>query len=185
MRYKAMIRFVALAAGLMLLLNNCAPQIPKEALQLPPESLKRRQLQSRQFDTDEKTVLSASSSLLQDLGFVIEESEPACGLIFCSKRREASTAGQWVGAIAVALLTGVVPPVDRDQLIRVTVVTQPLVVDAADPSKCRTGVRVSFQRIVRNDRGFISLQQSLVEPDIYREFFDKLSHSLFLEANQL
>jgi hypothetical protein len=185
MRYKAMIQFIALAAGLVLLLNNCAPQIPKEALQLPPEGLKQRQLQSRQFGTDEKTVLSASAALLQDLGFVIEESEPACGLIFCSKHRDASSTGQRVGAIAVALLTGVVPPVDRDQLIRVSVVTQPLVVDAADSSKCRTGVRVSFQRVVRNDRGFVSLQQSVVEPHIYRDFFDKLSQSLFLEANQL
>jgi hypothetical protein len=185
MRYKAMIQFIALAVGLVLLLGSCAPQIPKEALQLPPEGLKQRQLQSRRFDTDEKTVLSASSAVLQDLGFVIEESEPACGLIFGSKHRDASRPGQWVGAFAVALLTGVIPPVDRDQLIRVSVVTQPLGVDAADPPRRRTGVRVSFQRVVRNDRGFISLQQSVAEPPIYQEFFDKLSQSLFLEANQL
>jgi hypothetical protein len=185
MRSKAIIHFIALAAGLVLLLNSCAPQIPKDTLQLPPEGLKQRQLQSRQFSTDEKTVLSASSALLQDLGFVIEESEPACGLIFGTKHRDASSSGQLFGALAVALLTGVIPPVDRDQLIRVSVVTQPLVMDGADPFKRRTGVRVTFQRIVRNDRGFISLQQSVVEPFIYRDFFDRLSQSLFLEANQL
>src|SRR5512136_610024 len=103
MRYKAMIQFIVLAAGLVLLLTNCAPQIPREALQLPPESLKQRQLQIRQFDTDEKTLLSASTALLQDLGFVIEESEPAYGLIFCSKHRDATSTGQVIGAVALAL----------------------------------------------------------------------------------
>ena len=185
MRYKAMIQFIVLAAGLVLLLNNCAPQIPRDALQLPPESLKQRQLQSRQFDTDEKTLLSASTALLQDLGFVIEESEPAYGLIFCSKHRDATSTGQVIGAVALALLTGVVAPVDKDQWIRVSVVTQPIVVDAAASSKCRTAVRVSFQRVVRNTRGLASLQELIAEPQIYRDFFDKLSQSLFLEANAI
>lgn len=185
MRYKVMIQFIALAAGLMLLLNNCAPQIPREALQLPPDGLARRQLEGRQFDTDEKTLLSASAALLQDLGFMIEESEPAYGLIFCSKHRDASRPEQMIGALALALLTGVAAPVDRDQWIRVSVVTQPIVVDADAPTQCRTAVRVSFQRIVRNDRGLASRQESVVEPQIYLEFFDKLSQSLFLEANPL
>jgi len=77
MRYKAMIQFIVLTTGLVLLLTNCAPPVPRDAMQLPAESLKQRQLQSRQFDTDEKTLLSASAALLQDLGFMIEESEPA------------------------------------------------------------------------------------------------------------
>jgi len=185
MRYKAMIQFIVLTAGLVLLLNNCAPPIPRDAMQLPAESLKQRQLQSRQFDTDEKTLLSASAALLQDLGFMIEESEPAYGLIFCSKHREATSTGQVIGAVALALLTGMILPVDKDQWIRVSVVTQPIVVDAVVLSKCRTVVRVSFQRVVRNDRGLASRQESIVEPQIYRDFFDKLSQSLFLEANAI
>jgi hypothetical protein len=44
---------------------------------------------------------------------------------------------------------------------------------------------VSFQRIVRNQRGLVSRQESLVEPQMYREFFEKLSRSLFLEAHEL
>jgi hypothetical protein len=185
MRYKIMIQFILLAAGLMLLLNNCAPQIPRDVLLLSPEGLSQRQLQSRQFDTDEQTLLSASAALLQDLGFMIEESEPAYGLIFCSKHRDATRTEQVIGAVALGLLTGVVPPVDRDQWIRVSLVTQPIVVDAVVPSKCRTAVRVSFQRIVRNDRGLASRRESVVEPQMYREFFDKLAQSLFLEANAL
>lgn len=40
-------------------------------------------------------------------------------------------------------------------------------------------------RVVRNDRGLASRQESIVEPQIYRDFFDKLSQSLFLEANAI
>lgn len=185
MRHKVMIQFIALAVGLMLLLNNCAPQIPREALQLQLDSLVRRQFESRLFDTDEKSLLSASAALLQDLGFMIEESEPAYGLIFCSKHRDASRPEQMIGAFALALLTGVVAPVDTDQWIRVSVVTQPIVVDPAAPSKCKTAVRVSFQRIVRNNRGLASRQERLIEPQMHHDFFDKLSQSLFLEANAL
>jgi len=185
MRYRIVIQFMALMIGLLLLLNNCAPPVPREALQLAPENMGQRLLQSRQFDTDERTLLSAGTAVLQDLGFMIEDSEPAYGLISCSKHRDASRAEQMIGAFALAMLTGVVPSVDRDQWIRASVVTQPVAVDAADPAKCRTAVRVSFQRIVRNQLGKVSRLESLVEPQMYREFFEKLSRSLFLEAHEL
>jgi hypothetical protein len=185
MRCHVVIQFIALMLGLLLLLNSCAPQVPRAALELAPENMGQRLLQSRQFDTDEQTLLSASTALLQDLGFMIEDSEPAYGLISCSKHRDASRTEQMIGAFALAMLTGVVPSVDRDQWIRASVVTQPVAVDAADPAKRRTAVRVSFQRIVRNQRGLVSRQESLVEPQMYREFFEKLSRSLFLEAHEL
>jgi hypothetical protein len=185
MRYKVVIQFVALMIGLLLLLNNCAPPVPRDALLLAPEGMGQRLLQSRQFDTDEPTLLSASAAVLQDLGFMIEDSEPAYGLIFCSKHRDASRPEQMIGAFALAMLTGVMPAVDRDQWIRASIVTQPVAADPADPSKGRTVVRASFQRIVRNQRGLVSRQESLVEPQIYREFFEKLSRSLFLEAHEL
>lgn len=49
----------------------------------------------------------------------------------------------------------------------------------------KTAVRVTFQRIVFNQMGQINYQQQINEEDIYREFFEKLSKSLFLEANQI
>jgi hypothetical protein len=185
MRYKVVIQFVALMIGLLLLLNNCAPPVPRASQLLGSEGMGQRLLQSRQFDTDEQTLLSACTMLLQDLGFMIEESEPAYGLIFCSKHRDATRTEQMIGAFALAMLSGVMPSVDRDQWIRASVVTRPIAADAADPAKCRTTVRVSFQRLVRNQRGLVSRQESLVEPQMYREFFEKLSRSLFLEAHEL
>jgi hypothetical protein len=164
---------------------SCVPKIPKEALRLSPEDLKNRQLQTRRFDTDEKTLMSASAALLQDLGFTIDESETDLGVIACSKTRDATSTGQIVGAVLIAVLTGAVTPVDKDQLIRAALVTHPIVIDNDDKSKCRTAVRITFQRIVTNTQNQITRRECIVEPEIYQEFFDKLSQSLFLEAHEI
>jgi len=169
----------------LFLFTGCAQTIPKEALQLSPESLQNRQLQTKRFDTDELTLLNASTALLQDLGFLIDESTPGCGVLVCSKRRDATDAGQIVGYLALGILTGVYVPPDRDQLIRASLVTRPLVVNEEDKSKSQTAVRVTFQRIVWNQQGHVTKQELINEPPIYQDFFDKLSQSLFLEAHEL
>lgn len=168
-----------------IVLSGCAATVPKEALQLSPESLKLRQLQTKRYDTDEKTLLTSSALLLQDLGFNIQETATDLGVITCSKDREAISTGQVIGAIALAVLTGVVTPVDKAQLIRASVVTHPIRIDTADKSKNQTAVRVTFQRIVINTQNQISRQECIVEEQIYQEFFDKLSKSLFLEAHDI
>lgn len=182
---KIFYRLIVGAIVVMFLLVGCAPTIPKAALKLSKESLKNRQLQTRRFDTDEKTLLSASAAVLQDLGFNINESETDLGLIACSKQREAISAGQIAGAVFVALLTGAVTPVDKEQLIRASLVTRPIHIDEMDKSKSQTAVRITFQRIVSNTRGQITRREGINEPKIYQEFFDKLSQSLFLEAHEL
>ena len=166
-------------------LSGCATAVPREALQLSPESLKIRQLQSRRYDTDEKTLLHASAALLQDLGYNIDETSTETGVITCSKHRDATSAGQIVGAVFVALLTGVSTPIDRDQIIRASLVTRPVHVDTDDKAKNQTVVRVTFQRIVMDTQNNISRREGIIDEDIYREFFDKLSQSLFLEAHDI
>ncbi|MBN1614585.1 MAG: hypothetical protein JW950_08990 [Deltaproteobacteria bacterium] len=170
---------------IFLIFGGCAHQIPKEALQLTPESLKNRQLQTRFFDTDEKTLLSASAAVLQDLGFTVDESEVVLGVIVSSKQRTATSPGQIVGAVIVAALTGVLMPVDKSQLIRASLVTHPIIVDVDDKAKCKTAVRVTFQRIVTNIQNQVSRSECIIDEAIYQEFFDKLSQSLFLEAHNI
>ena len=111
MKFNTSAQFVAGIIVFLFILSSCAQKIPKEALQLSKESLQNRQLQTRRFDTDEKMLLSASAAVLQDLGFTIDESETKLGVIVCSKIRDATSAGQVVGAVIVALFSGVAQPI--------------------------------------------------------------------------
>jgi len=173
---------LALAFGVL----GCHNKVPPEALKLSEQSLKFRQLQTRHFDACEQTVLSASAAVLQDLGYNIDEAATDLGVIVSSKKRDATHGGQVVGAILVALFTGSVTPVDDTQLIRASLVTNPLKVDEnVEELQFRTAVRVTFQRIVTNTQGQISRREGIVVEEIYQEFFDKLSQSLFLEAHEI
>jgi len=90
-----------------------------------------------------------------------------------------------VGAVIVAVLTGAVMPIDKEQLIRASLVTRPIHMDDTDKSKCRTAVRITFQRIVSNTQGQITRREGINEAKIYQTFFDKLAQSLFLEAHEI
>ncbi len=106
---------------------GCAPKVAKDALSLTPESLQDRQAQTRYFDTTgESMLLSASAQVLQDLGFNLDESEMALGVLVGSKNRDATDAGQVVASIFLGLFTGVSVPTDHNQVIRVSLVTRPL-----------------------------------------------------------
>lgn len=90
----------------LIIITGCAPQIPKDVLQLSAESPSLRQLQTRRFDTNnEKALLAAGAAVLQDLGFTIDTSETALGLIVASKDRSAVETGQVTLSIFVFLIT--------------------------------------------------------------------------------
>lgn len=174
-------RVIFAAALVAMHLVACQQTIPKEALQLTQESLEQRQAQTRRFETaEEATLLSASAAVLQDLGFNLDESETNLGVIVASKERDATEAGQIVGAIFIAVLFGAVVPIDKEQKIRASLVTRP-----HGDSDESTLVRITFQRIVWNDRGVISKTEGLSDPKLYQEFFEKLSKSVFLEAHEI
>ena len=116
------------ATALLMLVSllACQASIPPEALDLSPETLQMRQIQTRYFDTkDEAAVMSASAALLQDMGFNIDESETKLGYMLGTKDRDARNAGQIVGAVLLAALTGAVMAVDKSQKMRACIVTHP------------------------------------------------------------
>jgi len=159
----------------------CQHHIPPEALSLDSETLKLRPIQTRVFQTDDEVkVLIACSSLLQDLGFTIEESETELGVLVGSKDRSALKAGQIVGSIIFGAFTGVYIPWDKNQKMRASVITRPV-----GDKKKSIAVRVTFQRIVWNRDDKVSIREGLTEPKMYQEFFDKLSKALFLEAQEI
>ncbi len=157
---------------------GCAERIPPEVLQLRPESLGLRRLQTRRFDTrNEKEILLACAGVLQDLGFNLDESETSVGLIVGSKNRDATDHGQVIGSVLMAALLGADVPYDSEQKIRASIVTRP--VDK------QMNVRITFQRMVWNNKRILWKVESLEDEKLYQEFFDKLSKAVFLQAQQI
>ena len=152
----------------------------------PPQgAVASRQLQTRRFDTqDDKTLLAAAAGVLQDLGFSIEEAAPNAGLIVASKDRTAVEAQQVAGQMLLVMIAAAAGTRhnavwDRDQKIRISIVIRP----SADRSA--TTARVSFQRVVRDTNNTVSRVETLQEPKLYRQFFDMLSQSTFLQAHEI
>ena len=118
-------------------------------------------------------------SLLQDLGFSLDESETTLGMLLGSKDRDATDGGQVAAAIFLALLTGAVVPIDSVQKMRASVITR------LNEDGSSMVVRVTFQRVVWNTEGRVTTSESMKDPEIYQEFFTKLSKAIFLEAHEI
>jgi len=171
---------VLLALALVLAFSGCAT-VPKDAFKLSATSLEDRQMQSRKFTTlDTKLLLSSGASVLQDLGYTIDESNVGLGVLTASKQADATNAGQIAGAVMLALLTGTVTPTDDEQKIRICLVIQDGLADESSSI-----ARITMQRIIWNTQGQISRVESINAPEIYQAFFEKLSKATFLEANQI
>jgi hypothetical protein len=178
---------VLMAAGVTLVgcQTTNSTQQQTAALTLSADSMAQHQNSMRRFDTkDENMILSASAGVMQDLGFTIDESSESTGLIVASKDRDAVEAGQVASQIMLAALIsalgGKADPVwEKNQKIRVSVVTRP----SADNSGIV--VRATFQRVIWNTKNQISRAESLEDPVLYQQFFDKLAQSVFLEAHQI
>ncbi|MCY3868104.1 MAG: hypothetical protein OXG87_01030 [Gemmatimonadetes bacterium] len=175
-----------LLATVVIVLTSCG-SIPKDAFKLTPELLQKRELKTRKYEgISEVDILSASAGVLQDLGFNIDESESKLGLIVGSKERDATEIGQEVWWWTKVLLTYgyswlLGDETDDYQKFKASVVIRPI---SKDNDKIHY-VSVTFQRIVWDTADKISKQETLDAPEIYREFFDRLSKSVFLEGQKI
>jgi hypothetical protein len=185
--------------------SGCATTIPPEALQMQPDTLANRQIQSRKYDIKtEKELLSASASVLQDMGFNLDESQTSLGVIVASKSRDAKDGGQIAGAILMGFLFGAAAmSYDKNQKIRASLVTKPAVTNNPIKVELTTNagknikfdqqveassgfvVRVTFQRMVWNQNNVMTKVEGINDPAIYTEFYDKLSKSVFLQAQNV
>lgn len=166
----------------LLTVSGCAPK-SIEMVKLTTTSLEERQLQTKHFaSTDEVEILTASVSALQDMGFNIDEINRDFGVITCSKTRDAREIGQQVGFFVLALLGGAqaMDAADHTQIIRATVVTTP-----KQNLKKQTDVRLTIMRVLNNHKGAVIGIETIKDKEIYQEFFDKLSKSVFLEEQKI
>ena len=150
----------------------------KHYYKLDGQYLARRQLETRAYDTqDEEALLVASAQVLQDLGFTLDESEIKLGLITANKDREAGSAGQKVGMILLAAFAGTQPVYDVRQKIYVTLVS-------TNNHNNGYNVRIEFARVIWNNMNQARIEK-IQDEEIYKDFFDKLSQSVFLTANNI
>lgn len=184
---------LVLCVGQPLLFLGCAqPTQPAELFQLTPESTANRAMQTRFFDTEnDRELLSASAAALQDLGFQVEESVREVGFLRAAKERSAREYGQYRNRFFFWLLSlgHVVIPIDLHQKIAASLVTRPL-----NAEHSRQEVRIIFYRAVwkgdgQADRNYIPPGEQKMEmirdPEIYQQFFAKLSKAVFLEPHSI
>ena len=145
------------------------------------------QLPRSRYDASEVQILSASSGVLQDLGYAIDEIEKELGVISASKRADASNDAEILGKIALDVADCILTFLlgcendsfksSKDvQDIRMTLVVLP---DTERIDKHR--VRLTMQRIVWDREGKLYDKETINDPLVYQAFFDKLSKSVFLE----
>jgi hypothetical protein len=198
MRVPRAIRHGLMSAALIALaipfLGGCQTPV-EDAMALPPDSLKLRQLQTRRVEgIDEKALLAASVGVLQDLGFNIDESETRLGVIVASKKRSAIDTGDIAASALESLIIGMVAAalsddhesdvdidIDVTQRIRISIVTRPALDSAGQPRPDAQVIRVTIQRLVWDDEGNLTHAESIEDPKVYQKFFDRLSKSIFLE----
>jgi hypothetical protein len=150
-----------------------------------PEMLTQRQLETRRYDgIKESDLLSACANVLQDLGFQLENSESRLGVLTVSKQRDAKDAGEIIVSFIVTMLSGKPVPYSRDQSIRAALVVRPVNDSNGNALPDNHYVRITFQRLVRRtDNSFYV--ETLRDPKLYEGFYEKLSKSVFIEAQKI
>jgi hypothetical protein len=168
-------------------LAACTTEIPKGSLRLPPEAAADRAAQTRRFaGVEEAQLLTIGASVLQDLGFAIDASETRLGIVVASKERSAVDEREVTVAYLITLLSILAqaptePTYAKRQLLRVALVTRPVPSDVSGADA--TLVRVTFQRTVFDNADRLMRLEAITGPQLYEEFFDRLSQGVFLEAH--
>ena len=173
------LKYIVVACALGI--TGCATTAPENLFQVAETSLQDRQLQSRFFETNnEVELLSAGVAVLQDMGYSIDETETKSGVVTASKTVDATNNAQIAGAVLLAVLGGGNMSIDSQQQIKVSFVTLP-----SKNNKNGYLARATFQRIVTNTQGQVTKAETMKTEELYAKFFNKLSKSVFLEAQKI
>ena len=173
------LKYIVVACALGI--TGCATTAPENLFQVAETSLQDRQMQSRFFETNnEIALLSAGVAVLQDMGYSIDETETKSGVVTASKTVDATNKAQMAGVILLAVLGGGNVSYDSQQQIKVSFVTLP-----SKNNKNGYLARATFHRIVTNTEGQVTKAETMDNEELYTEFFNKLSKSVFLEAQEI
>jgi len=158
--------------ALLLALGGCAmpggPGIQESQLQT-------REYQTRAFDTtDQKKVMQALVSALQDEGFVISQANTDLGLITAQKELNVRNNGE---AIIATLFAG------RDATYQNNAVVEATCNVSSFGQQTR--VRINVQQKVMDNKGSVMDVQPITDQKQYQDFFEAISKSLFIQNQKL
>ena len=161
---------------------------PRDTFRLSESSLEIRKIQTRVYSAaDDSAVMSAAASVLQDMGYAIDEVEFSLGLISASKRADATNKWEALGTLTLdsmqCAFTFLIAckgerygRIDDVQHIRLTLVSIPRTADDV-------AVRITIQRSIYDKRGRLAEQSTVTDADVYEALFAKLSKAVFLEQH--
>lgn len=162
--------------------------MPRDAFRLSESALATREIQTREYRSmSDKAILSASTAVLQDMGYAIDEIEEPLGVLSASKRADATSGIKAFGSLAMDGVKCVFSfmlacngknysKLDDVQDIRLTLISRPQLDNEND-----VVVRITIQRIIWDKKGRLSEQQTITDHQVYASFFDKMSKAVFLE----
>ncbi len=173
---------LAFPMALLLLVAGCVATAP--GLMEPPAGRGMRpEYQTRLYETaDEGRVLLACATLLQTMGFQVDEAASALGVLSASKTRDANrlTPGEQTAVNVVSLgllLGGYTAPLALFLMPAATPQPRNIAVGITTRKVGQGGSRVSVGVVFKENSAEIA------DPAIYREFFEQLSKALFLEVH--
>jgi len=188
---KKILLTIALMLSLTACGSGCIGDCEDYRFTLDSDYMARRQQTTRNFYTNNETeMLSASAAVLQDLGFKLEESSSKLGLLTATKERKISKGKQIPGMIADSIMNAALYSLTKgilgDEEYEAVYDVQQDIFATLVISKTSNGtnVRVNFARMVWNNKGEGRIEK-IWDDAVYREFFEKLSKSVFLNAHNI
>lgn len=176
--------------SLIFLIAGCAT-LPEDAFLVTEARLEKRSLETRRYDgISELDLLAACTQVFQDIGLGLENSATELGVITANKARDAGSGVE----VRTGILFGIGSSLgmgislggaaDKEQTIRASLVVHP-VRDSKGKSMQKSHlVRVTFQRsVIRGDNSV--RYETMKDPKLYEDFFDRLSKSVFLEGQKI
>lgn len=179
----------AAMTALLTLLNisGCATsKFPEDALRLSESSLEIRSMQTRTYEVeDEAVILAASIAVLQDMEYNLDEIERPLGVLTASKIADADSASEKAGLILMEIICaaggtscGALATASDEEKIILTLVVLPRLAHKGEYT-----ARITLQRIVWDKQERVKEMGIIGDPEIYRQVFEKLSKSIFLETS--
>jgi hypothetical protein len=156
---------------ILMVFTGCVRQTSEK----PITQLEIREIQSREFDTnDTKLVMKSMMNVLQDDGYIIKNAVCELGLLNAEKSIDVEDT---FAATCMVILVSPNARWSKQQILEAS----------ANVSEygSKTRIRMNFQTKTIDNFGCPKNVETVRNPKIYQDFFDKVSKGLFLQEQDI